>query len=199
MSGRSPFEVPIATYRLQLSGAFTFDQVTAILPYLARFGVSHVYASPFLKARTGSTHGYDVVDYNRLNPELGGEAGFERFCAALETNGMGLILDFVPNHMGVGKADNPWWLDVLEWGQASPYSFYFDIDLGGASVRDKKGLEVDSLEAVRNGAISALSDAAIQTPSGVNHSAFVVGVRDENDNPVLRVTLALDVEWVRPT
>jgi (1->4)-alpha-D-glucan 1-alpha-D-glucosylmutase len=128
MSGGSPFDLPIATYRLQLSGAFTFDQASEIVPYLARLGISHVYSSPFLKARPGSTHGYDVVDYNQLNPELGDDAGFERFCAALDAHGMGLILDFVPNHMGVGKADNPWWLDVLEWGQASPYGRYFDID-----------------------------------------------------------------------
>jgi hypothetical protein len=77
--------------------------------------------------------------------------------------------------------------------------FYFDIEAGGASVRDKKGLEIDSLESVRNGAISALSDMASQAPSDVNHSAFVVGVRDENNHPILRVTLAVDIEWVRPT
>jgi (1->4)-alpha-D-glucan 1-alpha-D-glucosylmutase len=128
MSSRSAFDIPMATYRLQLNRAFTFDQAGQILPYLARLGVSHVYCSPFLKARAGSTHGYDVVDYTRINPELGGEDSFERFCLDLEKHALGLILDFVPNHMGVGHADNPWWLDVLEWGEASPYSRFFDID-----------------------------------------------------------------------
>jgi len=128
MIRRSPFDTPLATYRLQLHRDFTFAQATALLPYLARLGISHVYCSPFLKARAGSTHGYDVVDYGRINPELGDEASFARFCTSLGDNGLGLILDFVPNHMGVGHADNDWWLDVLEWGQASPYAGYFDID-----------------------------------------------------------------------
>jgi len=128
MSRRSAFDVPVATYRLQLHRGFTFDHARAILPYLSRLGISHLYCSPFLKARAGSTHGYDVVDYQAINPELGGEPGFARFSAALADYGLGLILDFVPNHMGVGKADNRWWLDVLEWGEASAYSAYFDID-----------------------------------------------------------------------
>src|SRR6202035_5461793 len=83
-------------------------------------GITHLYASPFMKARKGSTHGYDIVDHAEFNPELGGEAGFERLSRALKANGLGLILDFVPNHVGVHFADNPWWLDVLEWGPASP-------------------------------------------------------------------------------
>ena len=128
MIRRSPFDTPLATYRLQLHRKFAFAQATSLLPYLARLGFSHVYCSPFLKARAGSTHGYDVVDYSRINPELGDEASFARFCTSLGENGLGLILDFVPNHMGVGHADNAWWLDVLEWGQASPYASYFDID-----------------------------------------------------------------------
>jgi (1->4)-alpha-D-glucan 1-alpha-D-glucosylmutase len=128
MSQGSPFDIPIATYRLQLNRAFGFDRARQILPYLAQLGISHIYCSPFLKARAGSTHGYDVVDYARINPELGGEAGLERFAQGLEQHALGLILDFVPNHMGVGHADNSWWLDVLEWGEASPHSRYFDID-----------------------------------------------------------------------
>lgn len=107
---------------------FTFDDAAAVVPYLASLGISHVYASPFLKARAGSTHGYDIVDYHRLNPEIGDEQGLARFGAALAAHGLGLILDFVPNHMGVGKADNAWWLDVLEWGQDARYARYFDID-----------------------------------------------------------------------
>jgi (1->4)-alpha-D-glucan 1-alpha-D-glucosylmutase len=120
--------IPIATYRLQLSAAFTFEDAARLVPYLKSLGISHLYASPFLTARAGSTHGYDIVDHNRLNPEFGGEAGFARLSAALSEAGIGLILDFVPNHMGVHFADNAWWLDVLEWGEKSPYAASFDID-----------------------------------------------------------------------
>ncbi|HEU0083132.1 MAG TPA: malto-oligosyltrehalose synthase [Bradyrhizobium sp.] len=123
-----PPAIPIATYRLQLTADFNFDAAAAIVPYLKALGITHLYASPFLKARKGSTHGYDIVDHNKLNPELGGEPGFERLSAALKRHDIGLILDFVPNHVGVHFADNPWWLDVLEWGQASPHAVSFDID-----------------------------------------------------------------------
>ncbi len=99
-----------------------------LVPYLARLGVSHCYCSPFLKARPGSTHGYDVVDHNAFNPELGSDEDFARFTAALRAHGVGLVIDVVPNHMGVMGADNAWWLDVLENGPASVYAPYFDID-----------------------------------------------------------------------
>jgi len=122
-----PPPIPTATYRLQLSRDFGFDDAAALIPYLKDLGISHLYASPFLKARAGSTHGYDIVDHNSLNPEFGGEAAFERLQNALAENDLGLILDFVPNHMAVGNADNPWWLDVLEWGRKSPYADFFDI------------------------------------------------------------------------
>ena len=120
--------VPIATYRLQLSSAFGFDDAVKLVPYLQSLGISHLYASPFLKARAGSTHGYDIIDHSQLNPEFGGEAAFSRLSAALAQADIGLILDFVPNHMGVGGADNAWWLDVLEWGPKSPHAASFDID-----------------------------------------------------------------------
>ena len=120
--------IPRATYRVQLHRGFTFRDATAIVPYLARLGISHLYASPFLKARPGSTHGYDVVDHFSLNPEIGSEEDLDALLAALRGNGMGLMLDVVPNHMGVLKADNAWWLDVLEHGQASRYADFFDID-----------------------------------------------------------------------
>jgi (1->4)-alpha-D-glucan 1-alpha-D-glucosylmutase len=123
-----PPATPFATYRLQLNGHFGFDQAAAVVPYLKALGISHLYASPFMQARTGSTHGYDVVDHNRLNPELGGEPAFRRLAQALAQADIGLILDFVPNHMGVHYADNSWWLDVLEWGPQSPYAASFDID-----------------------------------------------------------------------
>jgi (1->4)-alpha-D-glucan 1-alpha-D-glucosylmutase len=117
-----------ATYRLQFHKEFTFRDATALVPYLSRLGVSHLYASPLMQARPGSTHGYDIVDHNRLNPEIGTEAEFDALVAALKAHGMGLIVDIVPNHMGVGGADNAWWLDVLEWGENSPHAPYFDIN-----------------------------------------------------------------------
>src|ERR1700712_2480907 len=123
-----PPAIPIATYRLQLTADFDFDAAAAVVPYLKALGITHLYASPFMKARKGSTHGYDVVDHTRINPELGGDAGFERLSQALQAHDLGLILDFVPNHVGVHFADNPWWLDVLEWGPASPHAVSFDID-----------------------------------------------------------------------
>ena len=120
--------IPRATYRLQLTPDFGFDAAARAVPYLRALGVSHLYASPFLMSRSGSRHGYDVIDYGSLNPELGGEAGFRRLTKALSEADIGLILDFVPNHMAINHADNPWWLDVLEWGPASPYATFFDID-----------------------------------------------------------------------
>ena len=123
-----PTPIPVATYRLQLNKDFGFDDAARLVPYLKSLGISHLYASPFLKARAGSTHGYDITDYGALNPELGGEDAFARLSRALEAADMGLILDFVPNHMGVNFADNSWWLDVLEWGPKSPRAVSFDID-----------------------------------------------------------------------
>src|SRR2546428_13498635 len=96
---RNPW--PLSTYRVQLQPAFGFDAVTAIAPYLHRLGVSHLYASPYLQAAAGSTHGYDVIDHSRGNAELGGEAGHQRMCAALGENGLGQGLDIVPHHMAL--------------------------------------------------------------------------------------------------
>jgi malto-oligosyltrehalose synthase/4-alpha-glucanotransferase len=121
-------QIPRATYRLQLNQHFTFAQATELVPYLAALGVSHVYCSPYLRARPGSTHGYDIIDHASLNPEIGTRDDFEHFVAVLRAHGMGQILDMVPNHMGVMGADNAWWLDVLENGPASVYADYFDID-----------------------------------------------------------------------
>ncbi len=117
--------IPTATYRLQFSRDFTFQDALAIVPYLRDLGISDVYASPILKSRPGS-HGYDVTDHTQLNPELGTEEDFNRLAEALRAHGMGLILDTVPNHMGIG-ADNPWWMDVLENGPSSVYANTFDI------------------------------------------------------------------------
>jgi (1->4)-alpha-D-glucan 1-alpha-D-glucosylmutase len=119
--------IPTATYRIQLSRDFTFRQAADLVPYLNELGVSHCYLSPFLKARPGSPHGYDIVDHNELNPEIGSSEDFEVFVEALHRKGMGQILDMVPNHMGVGS-DNVWWMDVLENGQSSDYAEFFDIN-----------------------------------------------------------------------
>ncbi|HEY6184660.1 MAG TPA: malto-oligosyltrehalose synthase [Terriglobales bacterium] len=121
-------EIPVATYRLQFNRDFTFAKATEIIPYLAMLGISHIYASPYLKARPGSMHGYDIIDHNQLNPEIGTPEEFEKFVETLHQHGMGQILDIVPNHMGVMGADNAWWLDVLENGEASNYASFFDID-----------------------------------------------------------------------
>ncbi|HEX7968649.1 MAG TPA: malto-oligosyltrehalose synthase, partial [Stellaceae bacterium] len=118
---------PRATYRLQLNRDFTFADATALVDYLADLGISHLYSSPFLKARPGSTHGYDIIDHNQINPEIGTIGDLAALTDRLKQRGMGLVADFVPNHMGVGP-DNAWWLDVLEWGRLSPYAEYFDID-----------------------------------------------------------------------
>jgi (1->4)-alpha-D-glucan 1-alpha-D-glucosylmutase len=119
---------PRSTYRLQFHAGFRFADATALIPYLASLGISHVYASPYLKARAGSTHGYDIVDHNALNPELGTREDYDEFVRTLRAHGMGHILDFVPNHMGVGGDDNAWWLDLLTWGEDSHYADYFDVD-----------------------------------------------------------------------
>ena len=120
--------VPTATYRLQFNKDFTFSQATDLIPYLADLGISHCYASPYLRARPGSTHGYDIIDHNHLNPEIGSEEDFERYASTLHAHRMGQILDVVPNHMGVMGGDNTWWLDVLENGESSIHAEFFDID-----------------------------------------------------------------------
>ena len=118
---------PLSTYRLQFHKEFRFTDAQRLIPYLHSLGITHVYASPILEARAGSTHGYDIVHHNRLNPEIGTEEELLNFTRALATHGMGLVLDIVPNHMGVGTA-TPWWRDVLENGRTSAYADFFDID-----------------------------------------------------------------------
>lgn len=120
--------VPTATYRVQLHAGFGFREAAKMVPYLKQLGISDLYVSPIFEAAPGSTHGYDVLNHDRLNPELGGDAGFETLTDALATHRLGLIVDFVPNHMGVGADGNPIWEDVLEHGQASEHAQFFDID-----------------------------------------------------------------------
>ncbi len=128
-------KTPLATYRLQLTAAFGFDQAAAAAQYLADLGVSHLYSSPVLQAGKGSTHGYDVVDHNRVNLELGGDEGFDRLCEALGAAGLGQVLDIVPNHMAIVGGQNLLWWDVLENGRASRHARYFDIDWDAAEER----------------------------------------------------------------
>ncbi len=119
--------LPESTYRLQLHAGFTFRDAIAILPYLRELGITHCYASPFLKAAAGSTHGYNVVDFGSINPEIGSADDFDAWSSALAQHGLGQIVDFVPNHMGVGTNENRWWNDVLENGPGSRFASYFDI------------------------------------------------------------------------
>jgi (1->4)-alpha-D-glucan 1-alpha-D-glucosylmutase len=119
---------PVSTYRLQFHRGFRFSDARSLVPYLHALGITHCYASPILKAGAGSTHGYDITDHNQINPEIGGEQEFHDLVDELKAHRMGLVLDMVPNHMGVGHGDNPWWQDVLENGLASEYADFFDID-----------------------------------------------------------------------
>jgi len=120
--------IPLSTYRLQFNRSFTFSQAAELVPYLSELGITHCYASPYLRSRPGSMHGYDIIDHHHLDPEIGTPEDYGRFVAALHQHGMGQILDVVPNHMGILSADNAWWLEVLENGEASTYADFFDID-----------------------------------------------------------------------
>ncbi|HEX8394188.1 MAG TPA: malto-oligosyltrehalose synthase [Longimicrobium sp.] len=132
MSPERASRIPGSTYRIQFNAGFTFRDATDIIPYLAELGIGDLYASPYLQARPGSMHGYDIVDHTTLNREIGTEHDLARMSAALRSHGMGHLLDIVPNHMGVAMgargSRNPWWMSVLENGEASPYARFFDID-----------------------------------------------------------------------
>src|SRR5947209_2047972 len=135
---------PLSTYRLQFNANFRFEDARRLAGYLHALGVSHLYSSPVLKAREGSLHGYDITDHNSLNPEIGGYEDFQNLVRELKSYGMGQILDFVPNHMGVGLGINPWWWDVLANGRASEFAEFFDIDWNPlkAELQDKLLLPV---------------------------------------------------------
>ncbi|CAG4899038.1 malto-oligosyltrehalose synthase [Paraburkholderia gardini] len=120
--------VPRSTLRLQFHRGFTFDDALAHVEYFAALGISHLYASPITTAEPGSMHGYDTIDYTQVNAELGGEAALRRLVDKLHAHRMGLIVDVVANHMGVGGSGNAWWQDILEWGRHSAYARHFDID-----------------------------------------------------------------------
>jgi (1->4)-alpha-D-glucan 1-alpha-D-glucosylmutase len=128
LQDRARSAIPSATYRLQLNHTFNLNDAAAQVDYFVKLGISHLYLSPIQTARAGSMHGYDVVDHRSINPELGGEPALRRLASACHELGLGLIADIVPNHMAVGGADNPMWLDVLENGPASQYADVFDIE-----------------------------------------------------------------------
>lgn len=132
----STLRIPTATYRLQFNQGFRFEDARKLIPYLHQLGITDLYASPIFKARKGSSHGYDITDPCRLNPELGTEAEFEALARELQSYGMGLLLDIVPNHMAA-TPENPWWADVLEKGRDSPYAPLFDIDWSAPDSREK--------------------------------------------------------------
>lgn len=209
-----PPAAPLATYRIQFTKDFTFDDAARIAPYLKALGVSHLYASPFLKARPGSTHGYDIVDHDRLNPELGGDEAFARMSDALKANSLGLILDFVPNHMGVGLADNQWWLDVLEWGSHSPHAEAFDIDWEAIPYRRHPGVLLPILgrpygDALQAGEIELRYEAAEGSFAAwyfdhklpINPQRYgeilrtVVAAAEADSTPASRTMLALSDEY----
>lgn len=117
-----------ATYRIQLHAGFGFEAAAAIVDYLAGLGITHLYCSPYLQARQGSSHGYDVINPHRVNVELGGATAHAHLCQTLGRHGLGQVLDVVPNHMAITGPENPWWWDVLENGPSSRYAGYFDVD-----------------------------------------------------------------------
>ena len=123
-----PRYVPVSTYRLQVHAGFPLAAARDVVPYLARLGVGAVYTSPYFAASPGSTHGYDVCNHNEVNLEYGGPAAHEAFVAAAHAHGLLHLVDFVPNHMGIGTGANAWWNDVLENGPSSPSARFFDVD-----------------------------------------------------------------------
>src|SRR5437868_8702692 len=118
---------PLSTYRIQFHNGFKREQARELVGYLHDLGVSHLYASPFLEARAGSMHGYDIINHERLNPEVGTEEELHALVRDLNARGMSIVLDIVPNHMGVSTS-TPWWRDVLQHGRTSNYADFFDID-----------------------------------------------------------------------
>jgi len=178
---------PRATYRLQFNAEFTFADGARIAPYIARLGVSHVYASPILSSRTGSSHGYDGVDPTGVDLECGGEEGLRAMVAELRSHGLGLIADIVPNHMAVGGSDNAWWLDVLENGEASPYAGFFDIDWQSPDPRLTGKVLAPFLgapygETLASGEIVLVFDEALESfAAAYHHHRFPIRPQDYPD------------------
>lgn len=154
--------IPTATYRLQFRNGMTFDRAASLAPYLKRLGISHLYASPIFTATSGSTHGYDVTNPNEIDPAIGGRVGFDRMVAALRNEGLGLVLDIVPNHMAA-SLENAWWYDIIEKGHHSPYARIFDIDWSRRLTLPFLGVPFD--EALEAGDISVRPDPKTGKPA----------------------------------
>ncbi|OWK33058.1 malto-oligosyltrehalose synthase [Sphingomonas mucosissima] len=172
--------IPRATYRLQFHKGFTFADAEAIVPYLDQLGISHIYASPITTAAPGSTHGYDVIDPTRINPELGGEEAFRSLVKALRSRDMGMIIDIVPNHMGVAGATNPWWNDVLRHGRNSDYAAVFDIDWSRQIVLPVLGSSLT--QAIADGAIGLHREKERWWITAYNETRFPIR-DDDQDAP----------------
>src|SRR4030095_10608494 len=119
--------IPISTYRLQFNRDFRFTDALRLVDYLHELGITDLYVSPILKARPGSTHGYDITDPTTLNPELGTSEEFDELCTTMQTRNMAFLLDTFTSHMAA-SLDNPWWFDILEHGEDSPYASFFDVN-----------------------------------------------------------------------
>ncbi|MES5100181.1 malto-oligosyltrehalose synthase [Agrobacterium sp. BA1120] len=161
--------IPTATYRIQFRNGMTFDRAAALVPYLKKLGISHLYASPIFTATTESTHGYDVTDANEIDPTIGGQAGFDRLVEALKAEGLGLILDIVPNHMAA-SLENAWWKDVIEHGPESRYAHHFDIDWSRRLTLPFLGS--DFAEALEADEITIKADPVTGKPAFCYHDAF---------------------------
>jgi (1->4)-alpha-D-glucan 1-alpha-D-glucosylmutase len=160
----------VATYRVQLRQGFGFDQATAVIPYLAALGISHVYLSPCFRAAPGSAHGYDVTDPNRVDEAIGGEEARARFLGALATHGLGHIVDLVPNHMSVASDQNLWWWDVLEKGQASPHAATFDVEWEGPTEEARSKVLMPILTDHYGRVLEARQIQVVREPSGLTLS-----------------------------
>jgi (1->4)-alpha-D-glucan 1-alpha-D-glucosylmutase len=181
--------IPVSTYRLQFNRDFTFEQARSLVEYFRELGVSDYYASPVLKARPGSPHGYDVVDHTQVNPEVGSEEHLVELCRHLREQGMGMLVDVVPNHMCIASSENHWWQDVLENGPGSPFARYFDVDWNPPNpalknrvllpiLGDQLGRVLERQElrlAYRDGAF-ALSYWETQLPVAARTTTLVLGV-----------------------
>lgn len=161
--------IPASTYRIQFRNSMTFDRAAALVPYIKRLGITHLYASPIFTATSGSTHGYDVTDANAIDPAIGGRAGFDRLVEMLKQAGLELIIDIVPNHMAA-SLENAWWRDVIEHGEQSRYARYFDIDWSRRLTLPFLG---DSFEAaLENGEITIKADPDSGKPAFAYYESF---------------------------
>ncbi len=180
--------IPASTYRLQLNQRFTFRDAVSVISYLDQLGITDIYASPYFKSKAGSLHGYDIVDHNSLNPEIGTPEDYTAMIAELRRHGMGQILDIVPNHMCIESPENAWWMDLLENGLSSPYATYFDIDWAPV----KKELKDKVLIPVLGGQYGNILEAQ-ELKLAFDEGAFFVHYR-EHRLPILPETYVFLLE-----